>query len=160
MVAPVCQAFISMEAEKVEIAVIEPDLDRGYPPLSLMEYADRALISEMHSKCEALSRMSWSRSDLSCHHVMITRAIGRFSSEVRRRCIATPQGFPRRRSPAVPLSPKAAGAVGNPCSCRSRSVICLVVPAVRQQRPGDSCILVGERCPRQSGTDHDCCIVT
>ena len=105
----------------MEIAVIEPDLDRGYPPLSLMEYADRALISEMHSKCETLIRVSWSRSDLSRHHVMIARAIGRFSSEVRRRCIATP------------------------CSSRSRSVIGLVVPAVRQQRPGDSCILVGER---------------
>ncbi len=44
----------------------------------------------------------------------------------------------------VPLAPEAAGAVGNPCSCR-RTVTGLVPAVVREQRPDDAGILVGER---------------
>src|SRR5712691_4522055 len=40
-------------------------------PRSLMESADGALISFSHSKCSGHCRFTPSRSDLSCHHVMI-----------------------------------------------------------------------------------------
>ena len=45
-------------------------------PLSLMESADRGLISMKCSKHAESHRLARSRSNLSCHHVMIACAIG------------------------------------------------------------------------------------
>ena len=56
---------------KVQIAAIDPDFAGGFLPPSLMESADADLIKSMHSKCLGDCRFTASRSDLSCHHVMI-----------------------------------------------------------------------------------------
>jgi len=53
------------DGAKVKIAAMHPDF------VSLMESADRVLSKASHFTCTAGARFARSRSDLSCHHLMI-----------------------------------------------------------------------------------------
>ncbi len=70
MVAPVWPSIQSKIGEQVVIAAIHPAFSEALRPLALMEYADQGLISVAHSKCFGFHSLAWSRSHLSCHHVM------------------------------------------------------------------------------------------
>ena len=54
-----------------EIAAIDSDFEVRPRPLSLMEYADNALIICTRSRRDEHSRFTLSRSDLVCHHLVI-----------------------------------------------------------------------------------------
>jgi len=69
-----------MMVKKEKIAAIHPAFRYSPRLLALMECADRVLSKAAHFMCTAGVRLPRSRSDLSCHHVMTTWAIGGLTS--------------------------------------------------------------------------------
>jgi hypothetical protein len=67
---PVCQALNPMMVRRYRLQPYIRTFDETMS-LSLMECADRILSKAAHFPCTAGARFVRSRSDLSCHHVMI-----------------------------------------------------------------------------------------
>jgi hypothetical protein len=117
--------FAKLSIAMTQRSRLQPCIRTSVPSagrLSLMEYADEVPINLASSRLFDNVGFDSSRSDLSCHHIMIARAIGG----------------------SVLLSATRLMIVGSHIR-HSGFMVAAILPVASQQRPHDSHILVGQR---------------